>query len=89
MRLVQDTIFCEILEFEVEGLAFRHCAIAVSQEEVLRKLMATVGIELIDYGSWFATPWKYRQLPDAVPAMRVLAYSKAYRERAERATALR
>ena len=82
-RLVLDTLFCEVVTFVVPSADFRVCACALSQEEVLRSAMAYVGLELIDYGSWFARPDPRGAL------MQVLAYSKAYRERAERATAAR
>lgn len=82
-RLVMDVLFCEIVQFIVPMTEFRRCCIQVSQEEVLREALVTVGLELIDYGSWTGRP------DSQCARVHVTAYSKAYRERAERATALR
>jgi hypothetical protein len=89
--MVMDTLFLEVLQFQVRRHEFAHCAIAPSREEVLRLAMALVGIELIDYGSFVTQPILGRQTgPDTAEAWtRIIAFSKAYRERAERATASR
>lgn len=75
-----DLLFLEHLEFRLPLVLFAHCRIASSQEEVLRNALASAGLELIDYGSW----------TDRILAksgyVLVSAYSRAYRERAERAT---
>lgn len=84
MRLVIDTLFLETLEFRMATGAWNQCSVAPSREESLREAMETVGLELIDYGSFTAVPIPYPHL-----GVRVSAYSRAYRERAERAAALR
>jgi hypothetical protein len=78
MRLVLDVLFLDHVEFSLSTLDYSQCAIAWSQEEVLRKALEHVGMELIDYGSFIVQPRGAQR--------RIEVYSKAYRERAERAT---
>lgn len=85
MRMVMDLCFLEVLEFTLLPIEMALVRCARSQEGVLRGAMATVGLELLDYGSFTAVALN---LPD-VTAYRVTAYSKAWREKAERATASR
>lgn len=84
-----DVLFCETVSFTVGALAFYRCRTAQSQEEVLRALMAEVGVELIDYGSFTVQPCKPPIPIDQVLRYFVAAYSKAYRERVEREAARR
>jgi hypothetical protein len=77
-RLVLDVLFLDHLEFSLSTLDYSRCSTAWSREEVLRKALEGIGLELIDYGSFIVQPrgaWR-----------RIEVYSKAYRERAERAT---
>lgn len=85
-----DTLFLETCEFRLPFVVVQRCRIQPSQEEVLRELMAAVGVELIDYGSFTVRPSmppRDRDLNESWDL--VSAYSKAYRERAERAAARR
>jgi hypothetical protein len=79
-RLVMDTLFLDHLEFELTYRQHAYCGTAPSREEVLRRAMAEVGIELIDYGS-------FTQHINSAAAIGINVYSKAYRERMERDTA--
>lgn len=91
MRLVMDVLFLETLSFRLRHVTVAHCQIAPSREEILRRLLAEVGIELIDYGSFAVQPLPVVRTPDQAPIAvdMINAFSKAYRERAERATASR
>lgn len=82
MRHVLDVLFIETLHFSLPPVEFAACNSAFSREEVLRKAMECIGIELIDYGSW-------TQVLTQGGRVKISACSKAYRERAERATASR
>lgn len=88
-----DTMFLETLEFALPIITYAPCRVAPSMEEILRQTMATVGIELIDYGSFTATtvmPAAVDGVIDgALAVVEIKAYSKAYRERVERAAATR
>jgi hypothetical protein len=88
-RLVMDTLFVEIVTFRMPQGEFRRCSCALSQEEVLRQAMEYVGLELIDYDSYIAQPLLTKEPRVKEAFMGVTAYSRAYRERAERATAAR
>lgn len=81
-RIVLDVLFCETIHFSLLAADFAACNCAFSREEILRKAMERVGIELIDYGNW-------TQALTQEGRIRISACSKAYRERAERATASR
>lgn len=74
-----DVCFLEMLEFELTYRQHAYCYTEPSREEVLRKAMAHVGLELIDYGSFT------EHINSAAAAVGIQVYSKAYRERAERA----
>ena len=83
--MVLDVMFLEVFEFTLSLADWSRCSAAWSQEEALRAGMECVGIELIDYGSYVVRPL-------SAPAPRgstrlIIAYSKAYRERAEREAA--
>ena len=83
-----DVLFAEALEFCLPHGTIMRCRVAPSQEEVLRQMMAEVGIELIDYGSFTVRPIEGFAGPgplakDAMIDL-VLVYSRAYRERRER-----
>ena len=83
-----DTLFLETLDFGIPLDVWAACQPEPSREEVLRKAMTVVGLELIDYGSF--TAGKY--FPPATPQMAralISVFSKASRERAERAAAPR
>jgi len=82
MRLVLDVIFLEALDFQLDKTEWKRCQVERSQEEVLRAALVLVGLELIDYGSFVAKPY-------GLLSVTIDVYSKAYRERAERATASR
>lgn len=82
-RLVLDVMFLETLQFRMLVDHYRVCAIAPSREEVLRRCLESKGIELIDYDSWTVQPLGSTQMID------IRVYSRAYRERLERATASR
>jgi hypothetical protein len=84
-----DLIFVEVVNFRLPQGEFRRCCIEVSQEEVLRQAMVCVGLELIDYGSFIAQPLLSTEPMVKEAWIGVTAYSRAYRERAERATASR
>jgi hypothetical protein len=84
-RLVMDVLFLEHLEFRLPHGTVMRSRAAASQEEVLRSLMAAVGIELIDYGSFTVQPCMPPAGRDRLESWDlVTAFSKAYRERAER-----
>jgi hypothetical protein len=86
MRMVMDTLFLEEITFELQVGTWNQCSVAWSQEEVLRQAMQHVGIELIDYGSFTVKPARYSETGSL--KCLVSAYSKAYRERMERAAAI-
>jgi hypothetical protein len=79
-----DVIFCEVIEFTVRGATYFECRNAPSQEEVLRELMETMGIELIDYGSFKVMPIGTPNINAVGNGYLVSVYSKAFRERVER-----
>lgn len=79
-----DLVFLEVVEFTLFIPEWLLCRIAPSQEEALRAAMALVGIELLDYGCFTV-----RELGPPTGRVLVSAYSKAWREKAERATASR
>jgi len=91
--MVMDALFLETFEFKLAFAVFAPCRVAPSMEEILRQAMAVIGIELIDYGSYTTT----MVMPPAVDGIidgsqatvEIDVYSKAYRERAERAAAQR
>lgn len=96
-----DVLFLEEVEFKVEHTVFLRARVAPSREEVLRFLMANVGIELVDYHSFTVQPcmppgwnpkaggWD-RQPVDLSETWDVVkAYSRAFRERTERDAAHR
>jgi len=85
--MVMDVIFCEVIEFTLQVGTWNKCSVAFSREESLREAMEQVGLELIDYGSFTVQPMSYTKT-NSLECL-VSAYSKAYRERAERATASR
>jgi hypothetical protein len=90
MRLVLDTLFLETLQFQIPHVIATRCRIAPSREDELRQLMELVGIELIDYGSFTVQPCMPPARRDRLESWdAVNAYSRAYRERAERAAAPR
>ena len=72
-----DTLFLEEMGFSIAQAEWNRCRVNPSFEEALRAAMVLVGIELIDYGSFIAIPGGSRT--------QVRVFSKAYRERAERA----
>jgi len=88
-----DTLFVEIVQFKMPIAVFAPCRVAPSMEEILRQAMATQGIELIDYGSYTAEtkmPASVDGVIDGSQAVvSIKVYSKAYRERVERAAAQR
>lgn len=84
MRLVLDVLFLEVITFKVRTIDTARCRVAFSQEEVLRALMETVGIELIDYGSFTVQPVMLERPRHLEAWDLVSVYSKAYRERVER-----
>jgi hypothetical protein len=92
MRMVMDVMFLEVLEFTLPIATYAPCRVASSMEEILRQAMTAVGIELIDYGSFTATtvmPAPVNGVVDGAKAtVEISAYSKAYRERMERAAAI-
>lgn len=79
-----DLCFCETFEFTLLVPDWHRCRIARSQEEVLRATMARAGIELLDYGCFTVKP-----VAGSSDTVLVTAYSKAWRERTERASAAR
>jgi hypothetical protein len=82
--MVMDTLFLEVLTFKVTPLDVARARVAFSQEEVLRALMAGVGLELIDYGSFTVQPMRLSSPRHLESWDLVSCYSKAYRERLER-----
>ncbi len=88
-----DVLFLEHLEFKLPVNTFAVCQVAPSKEEMLRRAMVEVGLELIDYGSFIArdvpVPQVLQYAPETIFQVKVEAFSKAYRERAERAAAHR
>lgn len=92
MRLVQDLVFLETLEFRLSIHDAAQVRVAQSKEEVLRQAMVLVGLELIDYGSFTEEAVMLKGgINLCGPEMKAVyrVYSKAYRERAERAAGLR
>lgn len=79
-----DILFLEVVEFTLLIPEWYLCRIAPSQEEVLRQALALVGIELLDYGCFTVKP-----VAGHSALVLVSAYSKAWRERTERASAAR
>jgi len=79
-----DVLFCEEILFKVKPVEVARCRIALSQEEVLRKLMEHVGIELIDYGAFTIQHLMLPAPRHLEQWNRVSVFSKAYRERVER-----
>lgn len=80
MRLVFDVLFLEHVTFKVAVKDYAYCRTGHSREEVLRKAMELVGLELVEYDSFTDTPV-------VGEGVRVHAYSLAFRERAERDSA--
>lgn len=79
-----DVMFVEAVTFRLPALEVAQCRIAFSQEEVLRGLLAQIGIELIDYGSFTVQPVMLPTPRHLESWNLVSVYSRAYRERVER-----
>lgn len=95
MRLVQDQIFLEQLDFEISlEQGFRCIHTTKSMASGARAACEIVGLELIDYESCVFTPQQGgiqnhgigEVIPIKLPYMTVRLRSKAWRERAERFT---
>lgn len=90
MRLVMDTLFLEEVEFYLPMTVAQRCRVAPSREEELRQAMAYVGLELIDYDSFTVSPSLPPRSRDRLePWDMFRVFSKAFRERTERAAAYR
>ena len=75
-----DVMFLEELQFHLLSDVYRDCSTQPSRQEVLRRCLAAKGLELIDYDSFMV-------IPLGAAAVRIDVYSRAFRERAERAAA--
>lgn len=84
-----DLLFCEILQWEVPLDVYGICRIAPSREEELRQLMAAAGIELVDYDAFVVKPVIDRPPQFDKLRVEITAFSRAFRERAERESARR
>lgn len=82
MKPVMDLLFLEELEFEVPTIvANRATATQASLSLAIKAICEHVGIELVDYDRMIVRPG----LPLGVSTSLVRVFSKAYREKAERA----
>jgi hypothetical protein len=81
-------LFLETLDFAIPLDVWAACQPEPSREEVLRKAMTEVGLDLIDYGSFTDGKYFDAAAPHAALAL-ISVYSKAFRERAERSAGRR
>lgn len=75
-----DMLLLEELVFTLQAALWNQCSVAPSREEALRHALAQAGLELIDYDSYITLPCNTRERL----GVRIMAFSKAFRERAER-----
>lgn len=83
MKAVMDLLFLEELEFEVPAIvAGRALAVQDSLSLAITAICESVGIELVDYDRMTVSPG-----PPGISTAMVRVFSRAYREKAERANA--